>query len=78
MHSCVCVCRWVCVCLYVCVCVCISVCVCVLIKQKNPTGVQGPSTKTYSMYVGKSKYSYGLEGKAIAFLWHAEILVASR
>ena len=60
-----------------CVCVCISVCVCVLIKQK-PNWCAGTKYKTYSMYVGKSKYSYGLEGKAIAFLWHAEILVASR
>lgn len=27
---------------------------------------------------GTSEYSYGLEGKASAFLWPAEILVASR
>ena len=32
-------------------------------------GVQGISQRFYS--------SYGLEGKAVAFLWHAEILVAS-
>ena len=32
-------------------------------------GVQGISQRFYS--------SYGLEGKAVAFLWHVEILVAS-
>ena len=32
-------------------------------------GVQGISQRFYG--------SYGLEGKAVAFLWHAEILVAS-
>ena len=32
-------------------------------------GVQGNSQRFYG--------SYGLEGKAVAFLWHAEILVAS-
>ena len=32
-------------------------------------GVQGISLRFYG--------SYGLEGKAVAFLWHAEVLVAS-
>ena len=32
-------------------------------------GVQGISQRFYG--------SYGLEGKVVAFLWHAEILVAS-
>ena len=50
---------------------------CVLIQCS--TSVQGQGAKgILCMYVGKSKYSYGLEGKAIAFLWPAEILVASK
>ena len=61
-----------------CVCWCMRVsvylCVSVLIKQKS-NWCAGIKCKMYSMYVGKSKRS---EGKVIAFLWHAEILVASR
>ena len=58
------------------VCPCLCVFVCYL--NKNPNWCAGTKCNRYSMYVKKSKYSYGLEGKAIAFLWHAEILVASR
>ena len=60
------------------VCVSVSVCVFVCYLNKNPNWCAGTKCNMYSMYVKKSKYSYGLEGKALAFLWHAEILVASR
>ena len=48
--------------------------------NKKPNWCAGTSAKGILCTVCrlKSKYSYGLKGKAIAFLWHAEILVASR
>ena len=49
------------------VCVRVYVCVFVCYLNKNPNWCAGTKCNIYSMYV-KSRYSYGLEGKAIAFL----------
>ena len=68
----------ICVCLYVSVCACISLCVSVLIKQNLQMGCRDKVQNVFYVCIGKSKYSSGLEGKTFAFLWHAEILVASR
>ena len=74
------VCKYVgCIAVHVCMHACVRVCVnCVLIQQKYTDWCAGTRCKRYSAYVGNGKYLYGLEGKAIAFLWPAEILVVSR